>query len=55
MDIPHQFWIEDINLNPAGKRTNEEPNTSNEEIENKRKYKVLLKFVERIIRARKNL
>ena len=43
VDIPEEFWEEDISLNPAGKRTNEEPNTSNEEIENKRKYEVIIK------------
>ena len=38
--IPEEFWEEDISLDLADKRTNEEPN--NEEIENKRKYEVII-------------
>ena len=41
VDIPEEFWEEDINLDlAADKRTNEEP--SNEEIENKRRYEVMI-------------
>ena len=37
VDIPEEFWKEDISLDlAAGKSTNEEHN--NEEIENKRRY-----------------
>ena len=43
VDIPEEFREGDISLNTAVKRTNEEPNTSNEEIENKRKYEVTIK------------
>ena len=42
VDISEEFWQEDISPNTAGKRSNEEPNTSNEEIENKRKYEVII-------------
>ena len=41
VDIPEEFWEEDISLNPPGKRTNEAPNTNNKEIENKKKYEVI--------------
>ena len=41
VDIPEEFWEEDISLDlAAGKRTYEEPNT--EEIENKRRYEVII-------------
>ena len=42
VDIPEEFWEEDISLNPAGKRTNQQPNTSNEETEDRRKYEVII-------------
>lgn len=42
VDISEKLWKEDISLNQAGKRTNQEPNTSNEEIGNKRKYEVII-------------
>ena len=44
VDIPEEFWEEDISLDlAAGKRTNEEPN--NEEIESKRRYEVIIENV----------
>ena len=42
LDISEELWKEDISLNQAGKRTNQEHNTSNEEIGNERKYEVII-------------
>ena len=40
IDIPEEIRDQDISLNLVGKRANEEP--SNEEIENKRRYNVII-------------
>ena len=54
-DVPEGFWEEDISLNTAGKRTNEETNTSNEEIEKKRKYEVIVENLRRELQEKKEI
>ena len=55
VDIPEEFREEDISLNTAGKRTNEEPNTSNEEIENKRKYEVIIENLRKQLQEKEKI
>ena len=54
VDIPEEFWEEDISLDlAAGKRTNEEPN--NEEIESKRRYEVIIENLQKELQEKEKI
>ena len=54
VDIPEEFWKEDISLDlAAGKSTNEEPN--NEEIENKRRYEVIIENLKKELQEKQKI